>query len=399
MTLKIVHRPPPVSDTERPVPRWAMRLAHALPLLLLPACLWRLPFALHFTMRQEAREGSPPAYRLSIPYVLGLSVLTEVVAILTIGLVRGWGETAPAWIPFTGGRRVRPMAAVVPAVLGGLILTLLFTAVLPRATPPARLRYRGLLAGGATIAPSPSTASSTPSGTPTTPGRRRRRRASPPSPFGGSSPSPSRSPTTGVEPASPSPGERARLLEPSVPRCRWSVTRLRHQQIRPERNARPVPGRRRTPRLGTVSIRVTNQADVIPLRPLPAVPALPREPLWRDLVGEVLRRERQAQGRTLKDVAEAARISMPYLSEVERGLKEASSEVLAAAAQALGLRLADVLALAGERLVSLTAARSRSRSLGPSAADGRRSVRSTGPAGSVGAMRLSGPMGGVLLAA
>ncbi|MFH9135738.1 helix-turn-helix domain-containing protein [Streptomyces sp. NPDC017524] len=149
-----------------------------------------------------------------------------------------------------------------------------------------------------------------------------------------------------------------------------------------------------------MSIRATNQADVIPLRPLPAaVPAPPREPLWRDLVGEVLRRERQYQGRTLKDVAEAARISVPYLSEVERGLKEASSEVLAAAAQALGLSLADVLAVAGERLVSLTAARSRSRSLGPSAAGGRRPVRSTGPAGSVGAMRPSGPMGGVLLAA
>ncbi|WP_323145210.1 helix-turn-helix domain-containing protein [Streptomyces anulatus] len=149
-----------------------------------------------------------------------------------------------------------------------------------------------------------------------------------------------------------------------------------------------------------MSIRVTNQADVIPLRPLPAAaPALPREPLWRDLVGEVLRRERQAQGRTLKDVAEAARISVPYLSEVERGLKEASSEVLAAAAQALGLSLADVLALAGERLVSLAAARSRPRSLGSSAVGGRRSVRSTGPVGSVGAMRPSGPMGGVLLAA
>ncbi|MFJ8972410.1 helix-turn-helix domain-containing protein [Streptomyces anulatus] len=149
-----------------------------------------------------------------------------------------------------------------------------------------------------------------------------------------------------------------------------------------------------------MSIRATNQADVIPLRPLPAVaPALPREPLWRDLVGEVLRRERQAQGRTLRDVAEAARISVPYLSEVERGLKEASSEVLAAAAQALGLNLADVLALAGERLVSLAAARSRPRSLGSSAVGGHRSVRSTGPAGSVGAMRPSGPMGGVLLAA
>ncbi|MEU6540357.1 helix-turn-helix transcriptional regulator [Streptomyces sp. NPDC047000] len=77
----------------------------------------------------------------------------------------------------------------------------------------------------------------------------------------------------------------------------------------------------------------------------PTAPA-PREPLWRDLVGEVLRRRRQAQERTLKDVAEEARISVPYLSEIERGRKEASSEVLAAAARALGLGLGDLLTLA-----------------------------------------------------
>jgi transcriptional regulator with XRE-family HTH domain len=77
---------------------------------------------------------------------------------------------------------------------------------------------------------------------------------------------------------------------------------------------------------------------------------LPREPLWRNVVGDVLRRERLGQGRTLKDVADAARISMPYLSEVERGRKEASSEVLAAAARALGLGLADLLALTQREL-------------------------------------------------
>ncbi|GGZ00622.1 helix-turn-helix domain-containing protein [Streptomyces poonensis] len=85
-----------------------------------------------------------------------------------------------------------------------------------------------------------------------------------------------------------------------------------------------------------------NEARVIPLRPADR-PQTAREPLWRDLVGDVLRRERLAQERTLKDVAEAARISMPYLSELERGRKEASSEVLAAAAQALGLGLGDLL--------------------------------------------------------
>ncbi|MFD0228402.1 helix-turn-helix domain-containing protein [Streptomyces hirsutus] len=90
--------------------------------------------------------------------------------------------------------------------------------------------------------------------------------------------------------------------------------------------------------------------------PVPAAPA-PKEPLWRDLVGDVLRRERLAQERTLKDVADTARISMPYLSEVERGRKEASSEVLAAAAQALGLGLGDLLTRAQGELVRITSRR------------------------------------------
>ena len=79
--------------------------------------------------------------------------------------------------------------------------------------------------------------------------------------------------------------------------------------------------------------------------------------MWRDLVGDVLRRERLAQERTLKDVAEAARISMPYLSELERGRKEASSEVLAAAARALGLGLPELLSLAQDELTRLTRVR------------------------------------------
>lgn len=75
-------------------------------------------------------------------------------------------------------------------------------------------------------------------------------------------------------------------------------------------------------------------------------PVRAQEPLWRHVVGDVLRRGRRAQGRTLQDVADVAGISMAYLSEVERGRKEASSEMLAAAAGALGLGLVDLLALA-----------------------------------------------------
>ncbi|MFD3513578.1 hypothetical protein [Streptomyces sp. NPDC058657] len=124
----ILRAPPPVSDTARPVPRWAMRLAYALPLVLLPSCLWRLPFAFHFEMGQ-LQEASMPSYWVGVPYVFGLSVLTEVVAWLTVGLVRGWGEVAPAWMPFIGGRRVRPLAAVVPGVAGGLVLTVALTGI------------------------------------------------------------------------------------------------------------------------------------------------------------------------------------------------------------------------------------------------------------------------------
>ena len=65
--------------------------------------------------------------------------------------------------------------------------------------------------------------------------------------------------------------------------------------------------------------------------------------LLRSAIGRVLRRIRQAQGRTLQDVARVAGVSMPYLSEVERGRKEVSSEILAAICAALGIALPDLL--------------------------------------------------------
>jgi transcriptional regulator with XRE-family HTH domain len=63
----------------------------------------------------------------------------------------------------------------------------------------------------------------------------------------------------------------------------------------------------------------------------------PAEPLWRELVGRELRSERQDRGERLTDVAERAGVSTQYLSEVERGLKDPSSEILSAVAGALGL--------------------------------------------------------------
>ncbi|MFE4977233.1 helix-turn-helix domain-containing protein [Kitasatospora sp. NPDC056651] len=109
-----------------------------------------------------------------------------------------------------------------------------------------------------------------------------------------------------------------------------------------------------------MSTHASDGARVVPLPArAPRQRPAPREPLWRDVVGAVLRRERLAQERTLKEVAEAARISMPYLSELERGRKEASSEVLAAAARALGLGLADLLSLAQADLARHAGARAR----------------------------------------
>ena len=67
-------------------------------------------------------------------------------------------------------------------------------------------------------------------------------------------------------------------------------------------------------------------------------------PLLRTLVGEVLRRHRQEQRRTLAEVAKEANVSVPYLSEVERGRKEPSSEILAAVCDSLHIELADLLA-------------------------------------------------------
>jgi transcriptional regulator with XRE-family HTH domain len=72
--------------------------------------------------------------------------------------------------------------------------------------------------------------------------------------------------------------------------------------------------------------------------------------LLREVVGDVLRRARTSQGRTLREVSDAAMVSLGYLSEVERGRKEASSELLSAICSALDVPLSRVLIDAGERM-------------------------------------------------
>jgi DNA-binding XRE family transcriptional regulator len=93
--------------------------------------------------------------------------------------------------------------------------------------------------------------------------------------------------------------------------------------------------------------------DVVafPVQPVRA-PAREIEPLWREAVGHELREERRTAERTLADVATDAGVSTQYLSEVERGLKEPSSEILGAVAGALGLRLVDLTSRVSRRLRS-----------------------------------------------
>lgn len=74
------------------------------------------------------------------------------------------------------------------------------------------------------------------------------------------------------------------------------------------------------------------------------------EPLWREAVGARLRRMRLRRRLTLAEVAAAAGISPQYLSEIERGLKDPSSEMLAAVAGALGAGVVDVTSLAATDL-------------------------------------------------
>jgi len=79
--------------------------------------------------------------------------------------------------------------------------------------------------------------------------------------------------------------------------------------------------------------------------------------MFREILGAQLRAERLAQGRTLRDVSAAASVSLGYLSEVERGEKEASSELLLAICGALELPLSQLLTALAVRVAEREPAR------------------------------------------
>ncbi|MBB5958226.1 transcriptional regulator with XRE-family HTH domain [Saccharothrix tamanrassetensis] len=85
-------------------------------------------------------------------------------------------------------------------------------------------------------------------------------------------------------------------------------------------------------------------ADILSFHPKRTrTPERRPDPLWRVLLGQSLRAAREERGSRLVDIAERAGISPQYLSEIERGRKEPSSEMIAAVTGALGVDLPDLL--------------------------------------------------------
>lgn len=99
-------------------------------------------------------------------------------------------------------------------------------------------------------------------------------------------------------------------------------------------------------------------ADIVPFPRAPRptrTPSPDPEPLWRQLLGDQLRRRRHDRGETLTETAEKAGVSPQYLSEVERGLKEPSSEMIAAIAGALDAGLLELTSAVADELRSTAA--------------------------------------------
>lgn len=112
----------------RPVPRWAAIAAHLVPAVTLPSGLWRIGLVLGL-VQGPLDDGAAMTVNGvgNAAMIIALSVVCEGAALLTLGLIRPWGERAPAWIPAIGGRRIPPYAAIAPAALGALALQAIWT--------------------------------------------------------------------------------------------------------------------------------------------------------------------------------------------------------------------------------------------------------------------------------
>jgi hypothetical protein len=112
------------------VPRRVRWYAYAATLTVLPSGIWRLlavyghvPLVDH---PADPGAGHGPILITGWWYVLALTVVSEALAYLTVGLIAPWGETVPRWVPGLGGRRIPVAAVTIPAALGATFLTLLW---------------------------------------------------------------------------------------------------------------------------------------------------------------------------------------------------------------------------------------------------------------------------------
>ena len=117
----------PVAD----VSRLARRAASVVPLLVLPASIWRIAVCtFHIPLTDDLppdASGDLPSWLPLEIYVILLSLVSEIMAFSAVGLVAAWGERFPRWVPALRGRRVPTWFAVVPAAAGAVVLTLLCT--------------------------------------------------------------------------------------------------------------------------------------------------------------------------------------------------------------------------------------------------------------------------------
>ncbi|WP_433323028.1 hypothetical protein [Spirillospora sp. CA-294931] len=112
------------------VPRAITLAAYATTLVVLPSGIWRIALGFGAPLGPLANsegdsKGDLPTWFPGWMYVILLTLVTEALAFLTVGLVSRWGEVFPGWIPLLGGRRVPTLAAVIPAGLGAAALTVL----------------------------------------------------------------------------------------------------------------------------------------------------------------------------------------------------------------------------------------------------------------------------------
>ncbi|SFC49150.1 hypothetical protein SAMN04487968_10753 [Nocardioides terrae] len=105
-------------------PRSAVFTAHLIPLILLPSGVWRIVLgcgvSMGFSQASLDDQGFPGRGTLMVVF---LTALTEGLALLSLGLVRPWGEVVPGWVPRLHGRRIPAGPVIAAATVGGVLLS------------------------------------------------------------------------------------------------------------------------------------------------------------------------------------------------------------------------------------------------------------------------------------